>query len=147
MTGPQGPFLYDDGPEPLHTGTPRRSGRWLVAIFGATVLAAVLLVVLLSVVKGSAEDQAREVTGVFLAALDNHDTETAYGLLCQQERDRLDPGDIAGAYVEGDGVGTVVSVTHHGSSQTRQVHVEWPGGGRATYDVVNSDGGRICGAH
>ena len=22
-----GPFLYDEGPEPLHTGTPRRSGK------------------------------------------------------------------------------------------------------------------------
>ena len=29
-----GPFLYDDGPAPLHTGTPRRSGKLLVAIFG-----------------------------------------------------------------------------------------------------------------
>jgi hypothetical protein len=140
-----GPFLYDDGPEPLHTGTPRRSGKWLVAIFGATAVAAVLLVVLLAVVKGSAEDQAREVTGVFLAALDNHDTETAYGLLCQDERDRLDPGDIAKAYVDGDGVGKVVSVTRGSGSDTREVSVEWPGGGRATYDVVNSDGGRICG--
>jgi hypothetical protein len=142
-----GPFLYDDTPEPLHTGTPRRSGKWLVAIFAATAVVAVLLVVLLSVVKGSAEDQAREVTGVFLAALDNHDTETAYGLLCPDERDRLAPGDVAAAYVDGTGIGTVVSVTREHDSQTRKVLVEWPGGGRATYDVVNSDGGRICGVH
>jgi hypothetical protein len=128
----------------LHTGTPRRSGKWLVAIFGVTALVAVLMVVLLPLVKGSAEDKAREVTGVFLAALDKHDTETAYGLLCPAERDRLAPGDIAGEYVDGSGVGRVVSVRDHGA-QRRQVEVEWPGGGTATYEVVNSDGGRICG--
>jgi hypothetical protein len=143
----EGPFLYDDGPEPLHTGTPRHSGKWLVAIFAATALVAVLMVVLLPLVKGSAEDQARQVTGVFLAALDKHDTETAYGLLCQDERDRLAPADVAAAYVDGSGVGKVISVEREGGSQTRQVQVEWPGGGRATYDVVNSDGGRICGVH
>ena len=141
----EGPFLYDEGPERLHTGTPRHSGKWLVLIFVATVLVAGLFVVLMPLVKGSPDDQAREVTGVFLAALDNHDTETAYGLLCQDERDRLAPGAIAAAYVDGDGVGTVVSVKQGHSSDSRQVEVQWPGGGRATYDIVNADGPRICG--
>jgi hypothetical protein len=140
-----GPFLYDEGPEQLHTGTPRRSGKWLVAIFAATALVAVVLVVLLPLVKGSPEDQAREVTGVFLAALDAHDIETAYGLLCQDERDRLEPGEIAAEYVDGSGVGRVVSVRHGQESGSRRVEVEWPGGGRATYDVVSTDGLRICG--
>ena len=105
------------------------------------------MVILLPLVKGSAEDQAREVTGVFLAALDNHDTETAYGLLCPDERDRLAPADVAAAYLDGSGVGTVVSVKRGHGSQTWRIQVEWRGGGHATYDVVNSDGGRICGVH
>lgn len=143
----QGPFLYDEGPEPLHTGTPRHSGKWLVAIFAATALVAVLMVILLPLVKGSAEDQAREVTGVFLAALDKNDTETAYGLLCPDERDRLKPGDVAAAYVDGTGAGTVASVRKGHAAHTWRVEVAWAGGGRATYDVVNSDGGRVCGVH
>src|SRR4051794_9762829 len=99
-----GPFLYDDDPAPLHTGTPRRSGKLLVLVFGATVVAAVLMVLLLPLIKGSAEDQAREVTGVFLAALDKGDTETAYGLLCEDERARIAPGDVAAEYLDGKGL-------------------------------------------
>jgi hypothetical protein len=140
----QGPFLYDDDPAPLHTGTPRRSGRWLVAIFGVTVLAAVLLVVLMPLVKGSPEDQAREVTGVFLAALDKGDTETAYGLLCAEERTRLAPEDVAAEYAVGTGNGRVVSVDEAGES-SREVDVEWADGRRARLVVVNADGPRICG--
>ena len=39
-----GPFLYDDGPAPLHTGTPRRRPWLLLAIFGGTAVVAVLMV-------------------------------------------------------------------------------------------------------
>jgi hypothetical protein len=46
-----GPFLYDEGPEQLHTGTPRRSGKLLVLVFGATAVVAVLMAVLLPLVK------------------------------------------------------------------------------------------------
>ena len=140
-----GPFLYDEGPEQLHTGTPRRSGKLLVLVFGATAVVAVLMAVLLPLVKGSPEDQAREVTGVFLAALDKHDTETAYGLLCEHERQRLQPGEIADEYLDGTGVGRIVSVERGKDADSRRVEVEWPGGGRATYDVVSTDGLRICG--
>jgi hypothetical protein len=139
-----GPFLYDEGPERLHTGVPRRSGKLLVLVFGATVLAAVLFVVLMPLVKGSAEDQAREVTGVFLAAMDKGDLETGYGILCADERARLDPEDVAAEYIQGDGIGRVVSVEADGEA-ARKVRVEWAGGARATYVVVNSDGPHICG--
>jgi hypothetical protein len=143
MTG--GPFLYDDDPAPLHTGTPRRSGKVLVLVFGATVLAAVLMVVLLPLIKGSAEDQAREVTGVFLAALDKGDTETAYGLLCEAERARLAPEDVAAEYTAGKGLGRVVSVQGADGERSRRVDVEWPGGGEAQLVVVNADGPHVCG--
>jgi hypothetical protein len=144
-----GPFLYDDNPEPLHTGAPRRSGKLLVLIFGATALIAVLMVVLLPLVKGSPEDQARQVTGVFLAALDKGDTDTAHQLLCEDERARVAPADMRAEYVAGAGIGRVVAVEKselHGAP-TRDVEVEWPGGGKATYVVVNSDGPHICGVH
>jgi hypothetical protein len=148
MTGPTGPFLYDDDPAPLHTGTPQRSGKLLVLVFGATVLAAVLLVVLMPLVKGSPDDQARQVTGVFLAALDKGDTETAYGLLCEDERARVAPEDIAAEYLEGDGLGSVVAVqeAEFEGAPSRELDIEWPGGGRARYVVINSDGPHVCGA-
>jgi hypothetical protein len=141
----EGPFLYEEGPEPLHTGTPRRSGKILVLVFAATVVVAVLMAVLLPLVKGSPEDQAREVATVFLAALDKGDTETAFGLLCEDERARLAPGDIGAAYLAGDGVGRVVSVEDAGGKPSRDVDVAWPGGERARFVVVNSDGPHICG--
>src|SRR5215218_3064504 len=142
-----GPFLYDEGPEQLHTGTPRRSGKLLVLVFGATAVVAVLMAVLLPLVKGSAEDQAREVTGVFMAALDKGDTETAYQLLCDDERDRLDPEEIGAEYLAADGLGRVVSVedAEFDGQPSQEVGVEWPEGGSATFVVVKSDGLRICG--
>src|SRR3954469_21196338 len=105
-----GPFLYDEGPEPLHTGAPRRSGKVLVAVFGATALVAVLMAVLLPLVKGSAGDQSREVVQVFMAALGKGDTDTAYQLLCKQEQAHVSPDGIAERYL-GQGTGTVVSVS------------------------------------
>jgi hypothetical protein len=140
-----GPFLYDEGPEQLHTGTPRRSGKILVLVFGATAVVAVLMAVLLPLVKGSPEDQVREVTEVFLAALDKGDTETAHGLLCEDERARLAPEDIGAEYLAGDGLGQVISVEEVDGEHSREVDVEWPGGERARFVVVNSDGPHICG--
>jgi hypothetical protein len=141
-----GPFLYDEGPEPLHTGAPRRSGKVLVAIFGATVLVAVLMAVLLPLVRGSAGDQSREAVQVFLAALGKGDTETAYQLLCQQERADVSPEGIAGRYL-GDGTGDVVGVSDaevHGDPAQR-VRVEWADGKRSTITVVNVEGPHVCG--
>jgi hypothetical protein len=141
-----GPFLYDEGPEPLHTGTPRRSGRFLVVIFGVTVLLAVLSVVLLPLVKGSPGDQSREVVQVFLAALHKGDDETAYQLLCRQEQGDLSPADVAGRYL-GAGTGSVVGASDavlHGAP-AQHVRVEWDDGSRTTLTVVNVDGPHVCG--
>jgi hypothetical protein len=141
-----GPFLYDEGPEPLHTGTPRRSGKLLVLIFGATALLAVLSVVLLPLVKGSAGAQSREVVQVFLAALHKGDDETAYQLLCRQQQGDLSPGDVGGRYL-GTGTGSVVGTSDaslHGAP-AQDVQVEWDDGARTTLTVVNVDGPHICG--
>jgi hypothetical protein len=142
-----GPFLYDDDPAPLHTGTPRRRPWLLFAVFGGTAVLAVLMVLLIPLVKGSADDQAREVTGVFLAALDKGDTETAYGLLCEAERARLSPEDVNAEYTAGEGIGRVVSVQEAeiDGEPSRRVEVDWPGGGQASLVVVNSEGPHICG--
>src|SRR4051795_9038425 len=143
----EGPFLYEEGPEPLHTGVPRRSGKVLVAVFGGTVLVAVLMVVLLPLVKGSAGDQSRDVVRVFLTALDKGDNETAYQVLCQEERTDLAPADVAGRYLAGSGAGTVVGVAdgEANGDPVQRVQVDWPGGPSSEITVVNVDGPHVCG--
>jgi hypothetical protein len=142
-----GPFLYDEGPEPLHTGSPRRSGKFLVLIFGVTALVAVLSVVLLPLVKGSAGDQSREAAQVFLAALDRGDTETAYQLLCEKERADLTPDGVAARYVVGGGPGQVVAASdaEADGAPAQQVRVQWPDGSFSRFTVVNSEGPHVCG--
>jgi hypothetical protein len=137
-----GPFLYDDDPAPLHTGTPRRATGPLLLIFGGTAVFAVLMVVLMLVLRGSAEDQAKEVAGVFLAALEQEDTDTAYDLLCQDERNRLAPDELAGAYL-GEGTGELGAVREDGEG--RRVPVEWSDGTTTELTVIGEDGLRICG--
>jgi hypothetical protein len=138
----QGPFLYDDGPEPLHTGAPRRSGKLLVAIFGGTALVAVLMVVALPFVRGTGEEQARQSVGVFLAALEQGDTTTAYELLCAEERGRIGEDDVASTYLVG-GSGRVADAEENGGKV--QVRIAWDDGATTTVDVVNEDGARVCG--
>jgi len=142
-----GPFLYDEGPEPLHTGSPRRSGKYLVLIFGATILLAVLAVVILPLVKGSAGDQSRQAVQVFLAALSKNDTETAYDLLCDQERAAVKPADVAARYVVGGGPGKVVgaSEAQAGGAPAENVRVRWADGSLSRFTVVNSNGPHVCG--
>jgi hypothetical protein len=142
MTAPQGPFLYDEGPEPLHTGAPRRSGKILVLVFGGTVLFAVLMVVLTLALRGTGSEQAEEVSGVFLAALAAEDTETAYGLLCQEERIRLSPEEVAGEYLTGEDP-RLGAVREDGDA--RLVPVEWSDGTTSEMTVIGEDGLRICG--
>ncbi len=137
-----GPFLYDDEPTPLHTGTPRRSGKLLVAIFGGTVVVAVLMVLVLPLVRGTAEEQARESVGVFLAALEQGDTTTAHELLCQEEAARLAEDEVAAAYGVADG-GRVAGAEEDGA--TVRVRIAWDDGTATTVDVVNEDGARLCG--
>jgi hypothetical protein len=141
-----GPFLYDEGPEPLHTSPGRRRQGLLLWVFGGTALVAVLMVVFLPLVKGSADDQSREVVQVFLAALDKGDTETAYHLLCEDERAHLFPDGVAPRYL-GSGNGEVVASFEDrvDGDPVQRVEVEWSDGTTSRFTVVNADGPHVCG--
>ncbi|MGY1709285.1 hypothetical protein ACI8AC_07200 [Geodermatophilus sp. SYSU D00758] len=141
-----GPYLYDDGPAPLHTGTPRSARGLILAVLGGTVAVALAMAVGLPLVKGSPQEQAREVTGVFLDALGQGDTETAYLLLCNEERARVVPEDVADAYgVTGAGEIAAVSAAEVGGEPAQRVRIDWADGGSSTVTVVSEDGPRICG--
>ena len=140
-----GPYLYDDDPAPLHTGTPRRANRLVLVALFATVLVAVGSVFAMYVVRGTPDERAQEVVGVFLAALAADDTETAHGLLCPDEQARLDPDEVADAYL-GASPGDVGDA-HDDESNDGPKHVEvrWDDGSTSEF-VVTADGGRrICG--
>jgi hypothetical protein len=139
-----GPYLYDDDPEPLHTGNPRRRHLAIVAVLLGIALLAVGMVVALFVVRGTPEEQTQEAVRVFLAALAADDTETAHQLLCEEERARIALDEVAGEYL-GDGAGTVVGAERTGTEGERRVTVEWAGGGTSAYTVISEDGARICG--
>jgi hypothetical protein len=141
-----GPFLYDDGPEPLHTGTPRRRPALLLAIFGGTTIVAVLMVLVLPLVKGSPGDQAKQAVGVFLAALRKGDTTTAYQLLCAKEQGRLKAADVPSAY-SGSATGTVTGVSGDPDGTTQQVAVRWSDGVTSRIAVVPEDGAHVCGTN
>ena len=139
-----GPYLYDDDPAPLHTGTPRRRQGLLIAILAGTVLVAVGMVAAMFLVKGSPEEQAQEVAGVFLAALEQDDTETAHQLLCQTERANLSPDSVPQAYLDAT-PGRVVGSGAAGEGQL-SVEVRWADGSMSQWIVISEDGPRICGA-
>jgi hypothetical protein len=141
-----GPFLYDDDPAPLHTGTPRRRHGLLLALFAGTVLVALGMVAALYLVRGTPGEQAREVVGVFLAALEQDDTETAYGLLCEVERARLAPDEVAGEYegaAPGEIVGTEKAEVDGGAVQS--VRVRWDDGAESEFVVLSESGPHVCG--
>lgn len=140
-----GPYLYDDDPAPLHTGTPRRRQGLLLAILAGTALVAVLMVGALFLVKGSPEEQAQEVAGVFLTALEQGDIETAHQLLCQEERANLSPAGVGPAYLA-ETPGRVAGSTAADGGRLR-VEVRWADGASSEWTVVSEDGGpRVCGA-
>ena len=144
----EGPLLYDEGPENLHTGTPRSRRGLLAALGVGTVAVALLLGLLLPLLTGSATDKATEVTTVFLKALAAKDTETAAGLLCDSERQRLQPGQIAGAYLKatpGKVVGAAERKRNGDTIET--VDVRWADGSTSRYTLVNQSGPKICGTH
>ena len=141
-----GPYLYDDNPEPLHTSTPRTRNGLILGIFGGTVVVGVAAVLALPLVKGSGEEQVREVAGVFVAALEKDDLETAYGLLCEDERARVAAADLADEYgFTGSGtVGSAEEIEVDGAPQYL-VQVRWSDGGSSEFTVINEDGASICG--
>ena len=142
----QGPYLYDDDPAPLHTGTPRAARGLILAILGGTVAVAVGMAVGLPLVKGTPEEQARQVAGVFLEALDQDDLETAYGLLCATERARLPPGVLVSEYAPaGRGEVTGTRAGEVEGEPVQRVEVGWPDGSTSTLTVVSEDGARVCG--
>jgi hypothetical protein len=142
----QGPYLYDDDPAPLHTGTPRPARALILAVIGGTVAVAVGMAVGLPLVKGSPEEQAREVTGVFLAALAQDDLETAHGLLCDEERIRLVPQALPTEYAAGGSgeiTGTIADEVD--GAPVQRVEVAWSDGSTSTLTVVSEQGSRVCG--
>ena len=142
-----GPYLYDDGPAPLHTGTPRRRSGLLLALFGGTIVVAVLMVLFTPLVKGSQEQQAKDAVGVFLKALAQGDTTTADQMLCEQEHARLRPEQIAGDYL-GSGTGQVLRVDRAqvGGSTVARVQVRWSDGATTRITVVGENGPHVCGS-
>ncbi|MGY1607595.1 MULTISPECIES: hypothetical protein [unclassified Geodermatophilus] len=155
-----GPYLYEEGPEDLHTGTPRRRNGLILGIFGGTVALGVGMVVALPLLTGTGDEQAREVVGVFTAALAAGDLETAGGLLCEAERaradaDGVDAGQVAAGYAR-PGTAEILAVEtgeyeapDSGEVRdSREVRVRWDDGGSATETtvvVVLEDGPRVCG--
>ncbi len=142
-----GSYLYDDDPAPLHTGTPRPARALILAVIGGTVAVAVGMAVGLPLVKGSPEEQAREVSGVFLAALAADDVETAYGLLCAEERARVAPGAVATEYAPG-GTGRIAGTIADelDGAPVQRVEVAWSDGSTSVLTVVSEQGARVCGS-
>jgi hypothetical protein len=150
VTTPDGPYLYEEGPEKSpFTGTPRNRNRLLLLVLLATVVVAVAAVVALPLITGTAEKQSTQVVTVFVKALQAGDTETAYGLLCSDERTRLQPDGVAAAYLlPGTAHVGKVSDAEHGADPARRVEVRWTDGGAVTrtfLTVVNQDGAHVCG--
>jgi hypothetical protein len=145
----QGPFLYDDDPAPLHTGTPRNRNGLIVALLGGTVVFAVLMVLLMNLTKGSGEDQAREVAGVFTAALSQGDVETAYGLICDDVRAQVTPDELAGEYLRpGTPEVTGARSSEVDGTPVELVEVRWDDAGATTtteLTVVPEGGTKVCG--
>ena len=77
------------------------------------------------------------------------DTETAYNLLCVDERARLKPGAVAAEYLRSGTpqVGSAADADREGRPVQR-VEVRWIDGGAVTstvLTVVNEDGAHVCG--
>lgn len=146
MTAPEGPFLYDDEPERLHTAAPRNRNGLLLAIMLATVLVGVGMVLLLPVVKGTPEEQSTAVVSAFYAALGDGDLDSAAQFLCVAERSRLADADPTPEYLLGrDPEVTGATDGKVDGDAVQQVTVRWADGGTATVTVVNEDGAHVCG--
>jgi len=141
-----GPFLYDDEPEALHTGTGRSRRGLIVALLAGTVLVAIGMVIAMVALRGTDEEQATEVAGVFLAALSQDDVQTAVELLCEQERLDRAPEDLADEYLRAT-PGEVGSVTDDeiDGEPVQRVEVRWAEGSASEWALVRERGPRVCG--
>lgn len=142
-------YLYDDDPQPLHAGAGRSRQGLLLGLGAATVAVGVGMVVLLGPLTGSPEEQSQEVADVFSRALAAEDAETAWGLLCDDEQNRVAPDDLATDYLL-PGTPTVVGVRDGelGDRDARVVEVRWDDGGVVTtaeLTLVAENGPRVCG--
>jgi len=146
MTAPEGPFLYDDDPAPLHTGEARNRNGTLIALIAATVAVALLAVGGMVWFKGTASDQAEEVAGVFTKALAAGDTETAYALICDAERARITSDELAGEYLHpGTPAITGARADRVDDEPVRYVQVRWGAGVSTELTVVPEGGTKVCG--
>jgi hypothetical protein len=145
----QGPFLYDDDPAPIHTGTPRNRNGTLIALLSATVLVAVLMVGGIVLLKGTGTRQAEEVAGVFTQALAAGDTETAYGLICDDERARITPDQLAEEYLHpGTPEVTGLRRAEVDGAPVQYAQVRWDDAGTSTtteLTIVPEGGTKVCG--
>ncbi|MQA34961.1 Rv0361 family membrane protein [Modestobacter roseus] len=144
-----GPFLYDDDPAPLHTGTPRRRTGLLVGLLVGTLALAVAMAASIGVFKGSAEEQSTEVATVFVRALAAGDLATAYDLVCDDVRARVLAPDLADTYLR-PGVPEVTGTTRDevDGSPVELVDVRWDDAGaisRTQLTVVPEGGTKVCG--
>lgn len=137
-----GPYLYDEDPEPLHTGAPRNRDRQMIAVLVVTVLLAALTVLGTFFFRGSPAERSEEAVGVFLDALAAGDTETAHQLLCLDERNRVAEGEVAAEYLQ-EVPGEVTGSVDGGTDQL--VDVRWSDGSTSTLVVISEQGARICG--
>ena len=145
-TPPEGPFLYDEGPEDLHTAPPRNRNGLLLGIMLATVLVGVAMVLLMPLVKGTPDERADAAVTVFYASLGDGDLDTATQMLCSAERNRLDGRDPADDYVRGaDPEVTGVAEGEVDGDAVRQVTVRWDDGETDVLTVRSEDGPRVCG--
>jgi hypothetical protein len=141
-----GPYLYDDDPAPLHTGTPRNRNWSIVLLLGLTVLLAVGTVVGMVLFRGSPTDEAEERAGVFLAALAADDVETASALLCEDGRRGLSGEEALEPYasVAGATAGSAREAEIDGEL-VQLVPVTDAGVTTAELVLVPEGGPRVCG--
>ena len=141
-----GPYLYDEDPAPLHTGSPRSRQAWIVGGIAFIVLFSVAMVAGLYLLKGSPAEQSTRAATVFLASLSDGDTDTAVQMLCEDERERLEPGEIADAYL-GAGPGEIGELHDDDveGAAVQLVPVRWADGSTTEWRVLNEDGPRVCG--
>jgi hypothetical protein len=140
-----GPYLYDEDPEPLHTGTPRNRNWSIVVVLALTVLLAVGTVVGMYVFRGSPSDEAEERAGVFVAALAADDVETASALLCEELRDAATDDEALEPYT-GLAGGTVGEAREEDLDGGPILVVPVRAGGTTAELVLIPEGGpKVCG--